>query len=315
MSGATVAVVGGTGFLGRHIRTRLAAAGTPALSVARRPAGDAPSVALDLRTVTSGELADVLIAHRATAVVNAAGAVWDYDERQLAELNVLLVENLRDAVAKVPWPVRVVQLGTVFEYARPRQGEYLTEESPTEPATSYGSTKLRGSEIVLAATRAGLLDGVVLRPTTCVGPQMPRASLLGRVSAELRDAAGRRDTAVLRLAPLTAARDVVDCRDLADAVLDAVRAPAGPLTGQVINIGRGEAVGVRRLVDLLVAASGVPTTLVEDEAQTGRSAGIDWLAVGIGRAERLLGWSPRRSLASTAEAMWRQVITDAEGRA
>ncbi|MCI3275037.1 NAD-dependent epimerase/dehydratase family protein [Streptomyces cylindrosporus] len=307
-----VAVIGGTGFLGRHIRARLGDGGGQVLSVARRAASDGPSVALDVCAAPPAELADVLVEHRATVVVNAAGAVWDHTGRGLEESNVVLVEKVRDALAKVPWRVRLVQLGTVFEYARPAEGEYLDENAPLRPSTPYGRTKLRGSEIVLDATRAGLLDGVVLRTTTCLGPGMPEPSLLGRVTRVLREAAARGGPAVVRLAPLTARRDVVDCRDLADAVAAAARAP---VVGRALNIGGGRAVAVRELVDLVVAVSGVPATIVEEETATGRSAGVDWLAVGIRAAERLLGWRPRHDLTSTAEAVWAGIPDQRHGRA
>ncbi|WP_406481079.1 NAD-dependent epimerase/dehydratase family protein [Streptomyces sp. NBC_01615] len=302
-------VVGGSGFLGRHICAALAARGAHVLSVARRPAPGVPSARIDLVGGPPAALADVLVDHGATVVVNAAGAVWNYDDRALDESNVVLVERLRDAVAKVPHRVRVVHLGSVFEYAMPEPGHHLTEDAPLNPSTLYGRTKLLGSRIVLDATRAGLLDGVVLRATTCAGPGLPRAGLLGRVAAELRTAALRGEPAVIRLAPLTAERDFVDCRDLAEAVAAAATAP---VAGRAVNIGSGTAVSVRRLVDLLVSVSGVPATVVEEGSAGGRSAGVHWLAVHTGLAERLLGWRPRHSLASTVEAMWSEAITNAE---
>ncbi|MGD1220766.1 NAD-dependent epimerase/dehydratase family protein [Streptomyces krungchingensis] len=307
--GPNAVVVGGSGFLGRHVCAALTAHGARVLSVARSPAPGVASARIDLVGGPPAALADLLVDHRASVVVNAAGAVWDYDARALDEANVTLVERLRDAVAKVPHRVRLVQLGSVFEYRMPARGRPLTEEAPTAPSTAYGRSKLRGSEIVLDATRAGLLDGVVLRATSCAGPGMPRSSLLGRVAARLRDAAVRGEPAVVTLAPLTAERDFVDCRDLAAAVAAAATLP---VVGRTVNIGSGTAVGVRRLVDLLVAVSGVPATVVEEGTATGRSAGIDWLAVDGGLAARLLGWHPRHSLASTVRAMWSEVITNAE---
>ncbi|WP_328843085.1 NAD-dependent epimerase/dehydratase family protein [Streptomyces sp. NBC_00258] len=302
-------VVGGSGFLGRHICAALVADGARVLSVARHPAPGTACAQIDLVEEEPAILADVLVDHGATVLVNAAGAVWEYDESALEQSNVLLVRRLRDAVAKVPHRVRVVQLGSVFEYAMPAPGRHLTEDAPPTPSTAYGRSKLKGSEVVLEATRAGLLDGVVLRATSCAGPGLPRSSLLGRVAAQLRDAAGRGEPAVIRLAPLTAERDFVDCRDLAAAVAAAATAP---VVGRTVNIGSGTAVSVRRLVDLLVSVSGVPATVVEEGSSTGRSAGVDWLAVHPGLAGRLLGWRPRHSLASTVRAMWSEAITNAE---
>ncbi|MEU5697404.1 NAD-dependent epimerase/dehydratase family protein [Streptomyces aurantiacus] len=304
-----VVVVGGSGFLGRHICAAFQARGARVLSLARRPAPGVPSARIDVIDAEPATVGDLFVEHGTTVLVNAAGAVWGYDGQALEESNVWLVERLRDAVAKVPHRVRMVQLGSVFEYAMPTPGRKLTEDAPSNPSTAYGRSKLRGSEIVLDATRAGLLDGVVLRATSCAGPGLPSSSLLGRTVAELRDAAVRGEPAVIRLAPLTAERDFVDCRDLAAAVTAAATAP---VVGRTVNIGSGTAVSVRRLVDLLVSASGVPATIVEDDTSTGRSAGVGWLAVDTGLAERLLGWRPRHGLASTVRAMWSEATINVE---
>ncbi|WP_233580835.1 NAD-dependent epimerase/dehydratase family protein [Streptomyces triticirhizae] len=302
-------VLGGSGFLGRQVCAGLAARGAAVLSVARRDAPGFPSVRLDVPAEGPDALAEVLAGHRATVVVNAAGAVWDYDGEALQRANVALVERLRDAVVKAPGRPRVVQLGTVFEYALPDDGRRLTESAPLEPTTAYGASKLRGAELLLAADRDGLLDAVVLRATTCLGPGLPASSLLGRVAAELRAAEARGESATVRLSPLTARRDVVDSRDLAAAVAAAATAP---VTGRAVNIGSGHAVGVRRLVELLVSVSGVPATVVEESPATGRSAGVDWLAVHTGLAERLLGWRPGHDVAATVRAVWGGTTTNVE---
>ncbi|UNT00808.1 NAD(P)-dependent oxidoreductase [Streptomyces tubbatahanensis] len=303
------AVLGGSGFLGRHICAALRHSGARVVSVARRPAPGFASVRADLAREPVTALSALLRRHRIATVVNAAGAVWGYDTAALQESNVRLVERLREAAAAVPWRLRFVQIGTVFEYAPPRYGQRLTEKAPLQPSTAYGASKLQGGETVLAATADGLWDGLVLRATTCIGPGQPAEGLLGRVEAALRTAHRAGGTAHLRLTPLSAERDVVDCRDLAAAV---TAAAASPAAGCAVNIGSGSAVPVRRLVDLLVTASGVPARIVEEGPATGRSAGIDWLAVDTGRAGELLGWHPSYSRSQTVRDMWSEAITNAE---
>lgn len=303
------AVLGGSGFLGRHVCAALRHSGARVVSVARRPAPGFASVRADLARGPVTALSQLLLRDRIATVVNAAGAVWGYDAAALEESNVRLVERLREAAAAVPWRLRFVQIGTVFEYAPPPYGHRLTERAPLQPSTAYGASKLRGGEAVLAATADGLWDGLVLRATTCIGPGQPPEGLLGRVEAALRAAHRAKRSALIRLAPLTARRDVVDCRDLAAAV---AAAAASPAAGCAVNIGSGSAVPVRRLVDLLVTASGVPAQVLEEGAATGRSAGIDWLAVDIQRAGELLGWRPRYSRNETVRDMWSEAITNAE---
>jgi nucleoside-diphosphate-sugar epimerase len=146
-----------------------------------------------------------------------------------------------------------------------------------------------------------------LRLVNVTGPATPRASLLGTVADELRSAEAAGRTAVLRLAPLRSQRDFVDVRDIADAVDAAARAP---VSGHAINIGRGQAVSVRALVHRLIAASGVPAEVIEQDGPEPAGAprsGVDWQQVDIAAARSLLDWQPGYPLAESLRALWSHV--------
>jgi dTDP-6-deoxy-L-talose 4-dehydrogenase [NAD(P)+] len=76
--------------------------------------------------------------------------------------------------------------------------------------------------------------------------------------------------------------------------------------GAVVNIGRGQAVSVRWLVDTLIAASGLPARVVEQAAPAAaaRGAGIEWQQVDPSTARRLLGWRPAWALTDSVRALW-----------
>ena len=102
------------------------------------------------------------------------------------------------------------------------------------------------------AGRPGL-DAVVLRVFNPVGPGSPAASLPGRLADELRRAL---PDGTVRVGDLSAYRDFVDVRDVAQAVGLAVTAP-GPLP-PVLNIGSGTATPVRELAEGLAAVRDSP---------------------------------------------------------
>jgi NDP-hexose 4-ketoreductase len=301
-----VVVLGGTGFLGQHICTAFAAAGYDVLTVARRPGGAlrARSLSLDLASVSPPALAALLTAEKAAVVVNAAGGVWGVTAAQMRSLNVALVECLVSAAAAMPWRPRVIHLGSVHEYGVVAAGQAITERTPARPVSPYGITKLLGTQVMLGAADGGRIDGIVLRIANAVGPGTPPDSLLGRVAAQLAVAARAGEQAVFRLRPLRAMRDFVDVRDISDAV---TAAAAASVSSAVINVGRGEAVSVRLLVDKLVATSGVSAHVVEEEAagrELIRGGDVDWQLADIRAACDLLGWAPHRSLDESLRALW-----------
>ncbi|MET7602507.1 NAD-dependent epimerase/dehydratase family protein [Streptomyces avermitilis] len=300
-----VVVLGGAGFLGRHLRTAFRGTGAEVISVSRpRLAGpdqDAPTrdrhLALDLATVRPQELAETLAGLAPDTVVNAAGAVWKTTDRHMRMANTELVTTLVDAVRKLPRRPRLIQLGTIHEYGAASAGA-IGEAMPATPMNFYGESKLQATRTVLDAARAGELDGVVLRVANVIGPGAPADSLLGGIAARL-NALGPGPDAVeteLALAPLEALRDFVDVSDVAEAVLAAAHAASADVTGQVINVGSGRVVHVRQVVRRLIELSGLPVRLVEDGAGAAPRRQVNSLELDITKARRLLRWEPRRDL-------------------
>ncbi|MFJ6103414.1 NAD-dependent epimerase/dehydratase family protein [Streptomyces sp. NPDC092359] len=294
------AVLGATGCVGREVCAALGRSGYDVLAVARRPRPDlAPHAfhALDVAAADPAALAALLTTARVEVVVNATGG-WVSTEEAMHHAHVQLVDRLLAATALMPRRPRIVQVGTIHEYGFVPDGVPIDERVEPNPTTPYARTKHAGSEALLAATRAGEADGVVLRAVNVCGPHTTRASFLGTVMAQLAEASEPEGP---ELTIADARRDYIDVRDLARAVVRGARAP---VVGQVINIGRGEAVSMRELVSLLVSASGMPPHLVRERSARVESKGGSWTQADITLAGRLLDWSPRIPLARAMADMW-----------
>ncbi|MGC9543271.1 NAD-dependent epimerase/dehydratase family protein [Streptomyces sp. UG1] len=304
-----VVVLGGSGFLGRHIAAAFAATGREVLAVSRNPRSGPHRVrhlAMDLCTEEPPQrLGRVLRDVHPAVVVNAVGVIWAADERALAQTNTRTAQQVVEGVAALPYRPRLLHIGTVYEHAPSPLGKATGVDTPELPISAYGRTKLLGSRAVLNATADGRVDGAVLRPSVVVGPGIASHSLLGRVADEL---AGMREggSVVLRPGHLSGRRDFIDVRDVAAAV---VAAASAMVTGQVIPLGRGEAVPVRRLVEMLVAVSGMPAVVeetVQERTVPARRSGADWLCVDISTAQRTLGWRPSVSLEDSVRSLWEE---------
>jgi dTDP-6-deoxy-L-talose 4-dehydrogenase [NAD(P)+] len=286
-----VVVLGARGFVGRHVADALVLAGHHVWNASRRaPTGPDLGVRIDVLDRPEAARA-VLLDLRPTAVVNATGAVWDVTADDLRRVNVDLVDGLVDLLAGLPEPPRLVQLGSVHEVA-PSPG-------------AYGRSKAAGSGAVLGAARAGRLDAVVLRLSNAVGPGQPRASLLGAVAAQLREAARTGAPATLRVTRPPAARDFVDVRDVATAVATAATtrwSTAGPPPD--LTLARGESVALADVVGELVLLSGAPAVVqrVDPPGDADVPVRSTWAA-----ARTHLGWAPRRHREESLRDLWDQV--------
>lgn len=293
-------VIGGSGSVGRHVCAAFQAEGYRVTAVARRPVGlpaGVRGVGLDVADADPVELRALLEESGAEVIVNAAGG-WVATPEENRRVHVLLVERLLEAAARATTGPRFVQIGSIHEYGQVGGGVRIGEDEPPRPSTDYARTKLAGSEAVLEATRAGRLEGVVLRAVNVCGPGTCRVGFLGSLTRRLRAA---RPGEPLPVAIADARRDYVDVRDLARAVLRAARADA---VGRVFNIGRGEAVSVRELVGLLLSAAGLPATAIREEGGGASARGGAWTLADIRSARELLGWEPAIGLARSLEDQW-----------
>jgi NDP-hexose 4-ketoreductase len=303
-----VVILGATGWVGRHLCELFDRRGYDVFAVARKPA---PHVArhefwpFDLAGADTETLTTLLRRARADVVVNATDAANATDgfsrtDEEFAHFHIRVVRRLVHAMADLPKPARLVHLGSILEYGPLPRGRLTHESVRPKPVGTYARTRLAGSRIVLAAARTGLVSGVVLRLVNVCGPYPSPATLPGKLLGLLRRAAVEGGQIELRIAD--ASRDFVDVRDVARACLLAAEAP---VTGQVINVGSGTAVALHELVELFVAAAGLPSATVRE--RTGDVAGLggaDWIKADIRLAAQLLSWRPRIGLSHSLRDTW-----------
>ena len=295
---AKIALIGSDGFLGRHVRSALA--GHRVLSIGRSASNESGFLRLDVVAASPATIAAALSEFAPEAVINCAGATAG-TARELTESNVLAVAALVDAIANVNPATRLVQIGSAAEYGRRAIGERATEDSEARPTTLYGATKLAATELVLAATTAGKVDGVVLRLFNPVGAGMPESTLPGRAAILFRDAIQAGAEQVV-FGPLTASRDFVDARDAADAIVAAALVVAP--TERLVNCGSGDATSTRALVASLAEVAGYSGAIIENGTGSPRSEDVPWQVADTRRAEHALKWTARRPLPEALRRLW-----------
>ncbi|MFJ5922105.1 NAD-dependent epimerase/dehydratase family protein [Kitasatospora sp. NPDC092948] len=299
----TVAVLGGTGTLGRVLCSAFVAQGYDVLSVARTaPAVPTAGrfVQLDVSTAPVADLTAFLDREQVSLVVNAAGSPWGLSEEQMQVTYVVLVEHLLEAIPAMAAPARLVHLGSVHEAGLAPVGVSQREDGPVNPVNPYGRLKLVATDLVVKAVEAGTIDGVVLRLAHSLGAGQANNSLLGVITGKLNAARQAGETAQLSLQPLAAERDFINIEDTADAIVAAARPTRSPL----IHIGTGRATTARSAVESLIEVSGVPVEITEVPAPGDGGPETEWQQMDISIAREELGWEPKRTIRAAVEAMW-----------
>ena len=310
---STWALTGGGGFLGHHLASRLAGMGHDVRSLDLELPDDDPA-GVHVEALV-GDVRDPKRARElcrgAEVLVHAAAALPI--RRSAGEIRSVNVEGtevvLRAALAE--GVRRVVYVSSTAVYGVPPVHP-ITEETPLDPLGTYGVSKVEAEDVCRRFERDGL-EAVVLRPKTFLGPG--RLGVFEILFEWIRE--GRRIYVIgsgQNRYQLLAVEDLVDA-----IVLAAGNAPSGA----VLNLGAKTFGTVRddlqELIQHAGSASrivGVPPRPAQAVLRALELARLSPLAewhyktadrdsfVDVGRAEEVLGWTPRFSNVETLIASY-----------
>jgi UDP-glucose 4-epimerase len=176
----------------------------------------------------------------------------------------------------------------------------VAEDEALRPISPYGETKRVVEGLLAWAGRAHGLPWMALRYFNAAGAApgvVERHEPEGHLIPNLLRAARTRQPVALYgtdypTADGTAVRDYVHILDLADGHLRALAHLQGGGESAPVNLGSGRGASVREVLEAAQAVVGAPVPHVW---QGRRSGDPPALVADIGRARRLLGYSPRHS--------------------
>ncbi|GAA2576657.1 UDP-glucose 4-epimerase GalE [Streptomyces roseoviolaceus] len=309
-------ITGGAGYIGAHVVRAMTAAGERAVvydDLSTGIAGRVPEgVPLVVGSTLDGErLARTLADQSVTGVVHLAAKkqVGESVEQPLRYYreNVEGLRVLLDAVtaAKVP---SLVFSSSAAVYGMP-DVDLVTEETPCVPMSPYGETKLAGEWLVRATGRASGLSTACLRYFNVAGAASPELADVGvfnlvpMVFEKLTEGAPPRIFGDDYATPDgTCVRDYIHVVDLAEAHVAAARAlRSSPGRALTLNIGRGEGVSVREMIDRINAVTGYDRPPTVSPRRPGDPARV---VASADRSATELGWKAGHDVQDMITSAW-----------
>ncbi|MGW7378671.1 UDP-glucose 4-epimerase GalE [Streptomyces sp. NPDC054794] len=309
-------ITGGAGYIGAHVVRAMTEAGEQAVVYDDLSSGLGDrvpdGVPLVMGSTLDGELlARTLAEHAVTGVVHLAA------KKQVGESMVrpLLyyrenVEGLRVLLAAVTAAEvpSFVFSSSAAVYGMP-DVELVTEETPCAPMSPYGETKLAGEWLVRATGRATGLATASLRYFNVAGAARPDLADVGvhnlvpMAFEKLTENAPPRIFGDDYATPDgTCVRDYIHVVDLADAHVATARAlQSSPGLGLTLNIGRGEGVSVREMINLINAVTGYDRPPTVTPRRPGDPARV------VASADRIaieLGWKAKHDVQDMITSAW-----------
>lgn len=292
-----ILVLGGAGFIGRHLCAALIHAGHQVTSLDLLPAGgrvawpDIPGVSWrsgDFTNVvdTAAALVEVeLVVHLISTTLPKSSndnPLYDLQENVGGTLQLL------DLMVRQPNRPRIIFLssgGTI--YGVPRQIP-IPEEHPTEPLCAYGIGKLAIEKYLALYQHLHGLDYRVLRLANPYGEHQSYRSSQGVIPVFLYKAL--QGEAIEVWGDGTVIRDYIYIDDAVQAIMATI-CYDGP--ERIFNIGDGKGYSLNELIDITrrLVANDIPCTYLST-----RACDVPVNILNISRARQELGWQPVTAL-------------------
>ncbi|MGQ5637939.1 MULTISPECIES: UDP-glucose 4-epimerase GalE [unclassified Streptomyces] len=309
-------ITGGAGYIGAHVVRAMTEAGERAVVYDDLSTGDARRVPAEVPLVQGSVLdadrvARTLTEHEITGVVHLAAKkqVGESVERPLEyyRQNVEGLRTLLEAVTRAEVPSFVFSSSAAV-YGMP-DVDVVTEETPCRPLSPYGETKLAGEWLVRATGRATGLSTASLRYFNVAGTATPELAdtgvfnLVPMVFEKLTEGAAPRIFGDDYATPDgTCVRDYIHVVDLAEAHVTVARALASsPGADLTLNIGRGEGVSVREMIDRINAITGYARPPAVAPRRPGDPARV---VASAARIATELGWQAKYDVEDMITSAW-----------
>ncbi len=312
----SVLVTGGAGYIGSHVVHAFSQAGLDCVVVDDLSSGHRafvpPSVPfVDATILDADAVAKAMVEHEVGAVVHLAGFKYAgvsvqrplHTYEQNVQGTVALLQAMGEAGVD-----KIVFSSSAAVYGTP-DVELVTEATATSPESPYGETKLIGEWLLRDAARAYGVRHTSLRYFNVVGSAAPELydtsphNLFPLVIEALLEGRTPRINGVdYPTADGTCERDYIHVADLADAHVVAARTLLdGGTLEPVYNLGSGDGVSVRQIMDAVADATGIAFEPEIGERRPGDPARI----VASGElAARDLGWATRHSVDDMVRSAW-----------
>jgi UDP-glucose 4-epimerase len=288
-----IGIYGANGFIGRHLVTRLAELGMQVRAISRKFDGPFTEsfggmvefIEADFRQslamLSSLQGVDTVVQLISTS---SPGLGNNYAVADIQENVVPHVEFLQACVqAGVKRYVFLSSGGTIYG---PATQVPTPEDSPTNPISSHGLTKLMVEKYVQMHGYVDDLDYAILRVANPFGPGQKFRKGQGFIPALIDR--WRKGQKVTIFGKGEARRDYIFIGDVIEAIAAALTSTENPKL--ILNIGSGETRSVVEVIETLEAATG---HRFERDYVTARTTDVDVSSLDIGRAREVLGWAPK----------------------
>jgi GDP-4-dehydro-6-deoxy-D-mannose reductase len=310
-----ILITGGTGFVGTHLVKELINQGTSPEIIHVTTMKKSPSVLDELLPTENFHEIDLTIDKNVfelfeklkpqliynLASFSAPGLSIEKKSLTLS-VNTSIQLNTLEALRTIVPEARFLSIGSGTEYAP--STEPLTENNPLGPRNPYAVSKATQDLLASSYFSSHNLDIVRVRPFNHIGEYQARGFVVTDFVYQITQEIEKGIKNEIHVGNLDVERDFTDVKDVVKAyILLMDKAPSG----EVYNIGSGQTISIRSLLEKLKSMSTTDFEIIVDENRQ-RSGDVDISVADISKIKKI-GWEPTIPLDTTLQRIvqwWRE---------
>lgn len=241
------------------------------------------------------------------AAQSSVGVAWK-NPLLTIDINIKGSVNVMDAVRELYYKPRILLIGSGEEYGHIEKGETpIREENRLRPGNIYAATKVCQNMIGNIYAQAYDMEVMMVRAFNHIGPTQSPIFVVSDFCRQVAEIEKGIREPVMYVGNLDARRDFTDVRDVVEAY--GLLAEYGK-PGETYNVGRGEAISIREILEMIIALSDRDIRIEIDKNKL-RPVDVPIIEADISKIHSLTGWKPKIPLKQTIEETlnyWRETI-------
>jgi GDP-4-dehydro-6-deoxy-D-mannose reductase len=299
-----ILILGGAGFVGKHLNAALREEFGEAARVINTSRDPLDDKTLKLDICDTSAVRSIVRTENPTHVINLVGVAAPLEAKQnpdLAwELHALAPERIGHMLCREAPDCWLLHVSSGLIYGRTAlESRQIDEKARLDPMDTYAMTKAAG-DLAMGVLAGEGLKCLRLRPFNHTGPGQSEDFAMPAFAAQIaRIKVGAKEP-ILHVGNLSATRDFLDVRDVADAYAALIACSDTLKPGAIYNIASGTGHRIEKLLDMLVSISGAKLS-IESDPDRQRPSDLPSIVGNSAAIRRDTGWVPKRSIAETLQ--------------
>lgn len=231
------------------------------------------------------------------AAQSSVGVAWK-NPGLTVDVNIKGSINVLDAVRELYYKPRVLIVGSGEEYGHIEPGETpIQEDNSLRPGNIYAATKICQNMIAKIYSNAYDMELVMVRAFNHIGPGQASMFVVSDFCKQVAEIEKGLRIPVMSVGNLAAKRDFTDVRDVVKAYVKLIQMGE---KGETYNVGRGKAVAIQDILDMIVSKSSRQIQVEINPAKI-RPVDVPIIEADITKVNNVTGWTPEISLEQTIQ--------------